>query len=153
MYFVCVYVSLIKRAYFWSSVFSAWIRYGVSCITCAPTCTWLYRRMIVVCSCEKFPVLCMEYYKLQGFLDYLIYNGNAFIVVFEAGGQVVDNWEYFHRNSIKQSPFAYLNTFCRVVIHERNFRTFWVNYFVAHHAGTGGLGPEVPSVRVRPTMF
>ena len=58
-------VSPLKQAYFWLGVVSGRI-VRTLCSACAPTRTWLYRRMIVGRICEELSVLCMEYYKVTG---------------------------------------------------------------------------------------
>ena len=116
---MCLCVCLLKRAYFWSSMFLVRIRYGSSRNTYAPTCTWLFRRMIVVRSCDKFSGLCIcKFEKNRIFRTfYLVDDGYAFIIVFGAVDPVVNNIEDFPSNSIKQAAFHCLNPFRRMVIH------------------------------------
>ena len=62
-------VSPIMRAYSWSSAYLYIMWSGFLCSACAPTCTWLYRIMLLGKSHEKNPVKYMEAYVGQGFSE------------------------------------------------------------------------------------
>ena len=62
-------VSPLMQAYFWSSAYLAQTWSGFLFSVCVPTVTWLYHRMLVGQSSEKFSVQYMEAYVGQGFSE------------------------------------------------------------------------------------
>ena len=89
--------------------------------------------------------------KDQVFLNDLINYGDAFIVVFQAGGTVLDNREDYHMKSIEQAAFFNFNHFCRMVIQNSTFGMCLMFLVAARHMGA--CGPEITVSSVPPTMF
>ena len=54
---------------------------------------------------KGFQFILMDDYKVQSFLNVVIHDSHALIIIFEADGPLINNWEYFHGEEINQAFF------------------------------------------------
>ena len=74
---------------------------------------------------KGFQFIVWKISKNSVFLNYLIHDSDAFIVVFEADRPVMNNWEDFHRNEIKQSVFFILDLLLEQLSMRGPSDSFW----------------------------